>query len=141
VLSGGFLADFALFETASLTFALTALSSDPLLVKHLPELMDLSKRLKLLKLLGVAHQLPQELQDDITHVRGIANDLLECRNDIAHGISALFGSFLEEKRGIDSWRSTAPQSACCAERAAYGRTGSSSQQRVDTRFAHHPQMD
>jgi len=93
---GGFLADFALFESMSLTMAITALSLDQTLVGYLPELMDLSKRLKLLRLLGRDRQLPQELQGDIKHVCGVATALLECRNEIAHGMAILTGPFLTE---------------------------------------------
>jgi hypothetical protein len=63
-------------------------------VEYLPELMDLSRRLKLLKCLAVAHRLPKILQDDISHIVKSAGGLLEYRNDVAHGMSGLFGDFL-----------------------------------------------
>jgi hypothetical protein len=88
---GAFLVEFASFESVSLTEVLKALSSDDVLVEHLPELMDLYQRLKLMKQLGVARRLPAPLKEDIGHVRKMAHALLECRNDIAHGHATLSG--------------------------------------------------
>ncbi len=88
---GAFLVEFAAFESMSLTEVLKALSSDDVLVEHLPELMDLYQRLKLMKQLGVARRLPAPLKEDIGHVRKVAHALLECRNDIAHGRATLSG--------------------------------------------------
>jgi hypothetical protein len=91
---GNFLTDFAWFESVYLTEALKGLSSDPMLVEHLPELMELSRRLKLMKYLGAAQNLPQTLRDDISHVCNVARKISEIRNEIAHGPAALTGVFL-----------------------------------------------
>jgi hypothetical protein len=88
---GGFLMDFASFESMSLTAVLKALSYDDVLVEHLPEHTDLYPRLKLMKQLGVARRLPAPLQEDIGHLRKVANELRDCRNDIAHGYAVLSG--------------------------------------------------
>ena len=83
---GEFLADFAFFETAALNQALDAVSTDSMLVEHLPELMDVSQRLKLLRYLGEARRLPKVLKDDIRKVAIVGDKLRECRNDVAHGV-------------------------------------------------------
>ena len=91
---GTFLASFATFESAALNAALSALSTDSTVIEFLPELMDLSNRLKLLKYVAIAKKLPEALQEDIAAVRSVANALRDCRNDIAHGTALLYGTFL-----------------------------------------------
>ena len=82
---GNFLLMFTAFETLLLTRVLEAMSTDALLVEFLPELMDLSRRLKLLRYLGDARKIPPPLKDDLRAVCNAAEKLSEHRNDIAHG--------------------------------------------------------
>jgi hypothetical protein len=98
---GGFLTDFAFFESISLTAALRSLSTDVTVIDHLPELMDISNRLKLLTYLGRAHRLPEQLKRDIRAVVKVADVLRQCRNDIAHGAATLIAPFFTDPNTDD----------------------------------------
>ena len=98
---GHFLADFAVFESIYLTAALKAVSYDATVIEHLPELMDLRNRLKLLKYLGTARQLSKQLMDDVISVRSAASQLSEFRNEIAHNAAMLSMPFLTDPDSSD----------------------------------------
>jgi hypothetical protein len=89
---GEFLMEFAAFESFYLTRALANLSYDQVLVEYLAELMDLKKRLDLLKHLGIARHLPADLMSEAKSVRRGAMDLLEIRNQVAHNSIVVAGA-------------------------------------------------
>jgi hypothetical protein len=93
---GHFLAEFAIFESTSLTLALQSLSTDDLVIEHLTELMALEQRLKLLKYIGVAKGIPKALMTDISTVSKAAFALKDWRNEIAHGASVFAMNRLNE---------------------------------------------
>jgi hypothetical protein len=86
---GTFLANFALFESLYLSTALKTLSTDPMVIEYLAELMPIEQRLKLLLYLCRTHRVPEALMRDVSYVRKVANDLREHRNEIAHGAAVL----------------------------------------------------
>jgi hypothetical protein len=98
---GTFLTEFAMFESTYLSSALRTLSHDPTLVDFLEDLMDLEKRLRLLKRLAEAQRLPAELMSEVKAVRTAAIKLLENRNEVAHGAAANIGGY--EVKNTDSF--------------------------------------
>lgn len=92
---GAFLAEFAVLESMYLSLAINAVSYDSVLVDFLPETMDLSGRLKLLKYVAEARDVPDELLKDIATVCNRVGKLSERRNDIAHGTATISGPFLK----------------------------------------------
>ena len=91
---GMFLTEFAAFESMYLTVVLRALSTDPVLFDHVEELMDLEKRLRLLKRLAESRNLPAKLIAEVDAARKAAINLLERRNEVAHGAAVIAGASL-----------------------------------------------
>jgi hypothetical protein len=89
---GMFLTEFAAFESMYLSVALRTLAYDPVLVDCLEELMDLEKRLRLLKHLAEARRLPPKLMTEVNDARKAAIKLLERRNEVAHGAAVIAGA-------------------------------------------------
>ena len=77
------------------------MSYDATVIEHLPELMDLRNRLKLLKYLGTARQLSKQLMDDVSSVRSAASQLSEFRNEIAHNAAMLSMPFFTDPDSSD----------------------------------------
>jgi hypothetical protein len=93
---GAFLGDFAQFESLLLTAMFRGVTTDPVLVEYLSEYVDVHYRLRLLRQLAKAKQLPDVLQREIRGVCKEADKLRECRNDIAHNPPMLFGASLSD---------------------------------------------
>lgn len=93
---GAFLGDFAQFESLLLTAVFRGVTSDTVLVEYLSEYVDVHFRLRLLRQLVKARQLPDVLQREIRDVCKVADKLRECRNDIAHNPAMLFGTSLSD---------------------------------------------
>ena len=89
---GAFLAEFATFESMYLTAALGVLARDVTVVEYLDDLMDLDKRLVLLKRLAEARGVPPELMAEVQGVRRVAKKLRERRNEVAHGAASIAGA-------------------------------------------------
>jgi hypothetical protein len=89
---GMFLTEFAAFESMYLSVVLRALSTDPVLVEHVEELMGLEKRLRLLKRLAESRGLPAKMISDLDAARKAAINLLERRNEVAHGAAVIAGA-------------------------------------------------
>lgn len=89
---GTFLTEFAAFESMYLSVVIRALAYDPILVDCIEELMDLEKRLKLLKRLAEARKLPSKLITEVNDARKAAIKLLERRNEVAHGAAVIAGA-------------------------------------------------
>jgi hypothetical protein len=90
---GTFLTEFAAFESMYLSAALRALSHDATLADYLQDLMDLEKRLRLLKCLAEAQRLPAELMKGVIAVRNKAEKLLKHRNAVAHGAATAISGY------------------------------------------------
>lgn len=90
---GTFLTEFAAFESYYLGCALRTLSHDATLVNFLEDLMDLEKRLRLLKRLAEAQRLPAKLMSEVNAVRNAAKNLLEHRNEVAHGAAGALSGY------------------------------------------------
>jgi hypothetical protein len=80
---GQFLAAFAMVESLLLTEILGALTSDKSAMEYLEELMDFSKRLKLMLRL-TEDRFPKH-EGEARAINKAAKDLAEHRNEIAHG--------------------------------------------------------
>ena len=101
--AGEFLIEFALLESMYLTVALDGVSYDRVMLDFLPETMDLSKRLKLLRYLAKEREVPPALMKEVENVCNRIDKLSERRNEIAHNPALMVGGFPNGKGLVGDW--------------------------------------
>ncbi|MGA7823269.1 MAG: hypothetical protein WCA14_03695 [Steroidobacteraceae bacterium] len=101
--AGEFLIEFAMLESMYLTVALDGVSNDRVMLDFLPETMDLSKRLKLLRYLAKERDVPAALMKEVETVCNRIDKLSERRNEIAHNPAVMAGGFQRGKGFEGDW--------------------------------------